>query len=64
MSRVVVFVDADRSPSITCHTCGAKSYHPRDISDCYCGRCHRFHANLTDFTIEIPKDPMAPEVPE
>jgi hypothetical protein len=27
-------------PSITCPLCGATSYHPQDIGEGYCGRCH------------------------
>lgn len=27
-------------PSITCPVCGMRSYHPMDIRDGYCGRCH------------------------
>lgn len=26
--------------SITCPRCGATSYHPEDIAQGYCGRCH------------------------
>jgi hypothetical protein len=29
--------------SITCPRCGAVSYHPRDVAERYCGRCHDFH---------------------
>lgn len=29
-------------PSITCPECGATSYHPTDIAEGYCGRCHGF----------------------
>lgn len=29
--------------SITCLMCGATSYHPEDIRNRYCGRCHVFH---------------------
>lgn len=30
-------------PSIICPQCGAESYHPTDIRERYCGRCHQFH---------------------
>lgn len=30
-------------PSITCPVCCATSYHPADIEQRYCGRCHKFH---------------------
>jgi hypothetical protein len=30
-------------PYIVCPRCGAVSHHPKDISERYCGRCHRFH---------------------
>lgn len=32
-------------PSITCPKCGRTSYHPRDVSERYCGNCHQFHEN-------------------
>lgn len=28
---------------IVCPRCGAVSHHPKDITERYCGRCHRFH---------------------
>ena len=28
---------------IRCHTCGRTSFHPKDITERYCGRCHVFH---------------------
>ncbi|MBF6299030.1 hypothetical protein IU459_15975 [Nocardia amamiensis] len=33
-------------PSITCPACGSVSYHPADIEQRYCGRCHMFHSQL------------------
>jgi hypothetical protein len=29
--------------SITCHTCGKTSQHPRDVEYKYCSHCKRFH---------------------
>jgi hypothetical protein len=29
-------------PSFTCPVCGATSYHPDDIAQGYCGRCHDY----------------------
>lgn len=29
--------------SITCHVCGKTSYHPKDVENKYCGKCHVFH---------------------
>jgi hypothetical protein len=29
--------------AIRCLICGAISYHPKDIEERYCGRCHIFH---------------------
>jgi hypothetical protein len=31
------------APYIVCPRCGAVSHHPKDITERYCGRCHRFH---------------------
>lgn len=28
---------------IRCHTCERISYHPKDITERYCGACHVFH---------------------
>lgn len=28
---------------IRCHTCARISYHPRDVTERYCGHCHVFH---------------------
>lgn len=28
---------------IRCSTCGLRSFHPADIANRYCGRCHAFH---------------------
>ena len=27
---------------IRCHTCRRVSYHPKDITERYCGACHKF----------------------
>jgi hypothetical protein len=29
-------------PSITCHLCQRRSYHPVDVANHYCGWCHKF----------------------
>lgn len=34
------------SPSIVCPLCRSLSYHPRDIAEKYCGRCHAFHSRM------------------
>lgn len=31
---------------ILCRVCGSKSFHPEDIAQRYCGRCHQFHEIL------------------
>lgn len=31
-------------PYVVCPRCGAVSHHPKDITERYCGRCHRFHS--------------------
>lgn len=35
-----MFSRRKRQPSITCPRCGSVSYHPEDIRQGYCGRCH------------------------
>jgi ribosomal protein L37E len=30
-------------PSIVCPRCGTRSFHPQDIAEKYCGRCHNWH---------------------
>lgn len=34
---------ANLQPYIVCPRCGSVSHHPKDISERYCGKCHRFH---------------------
>lgn len=34
-------------PSITCPRCGSVSYHPGDIENRYCGRCHWWTSDPT-----------------
>lgn len=31
---------------ILCHRCRRVSYHPRDVSERYCGSCHVFHDDV------------------
>ncbi|MEV5451306.1 hypothetical protein [Streptomyces sp. NPDC052535] len=33
-------VVTDPRPSIVCPECGAQSWHPKDVEEGYCGRCH------------------------
>lgn len=39
---------SDEQPSITCPVCGMRSYHPMDVKEGYCGRCH-------DWTSDVQK---------
>jgi hypothetical protein len=32
-------------PHFTCPACKATSYHPQDVKNSYCGRCHTFPEN-------------------
>lgn len=32
--------------SITCLHCGLTSYHPQDMENKYCGKCHIFHDDI------------------
>ena len=51
----VVVLDTEATePSITCNACGSRSYHPDDVLNTYCGRCHKTHAHVTDFVITLP----------
>ena len=36
-----------RSITITCPRCGRTSYNPEDVAKRYCGRCHRFHDDMS-----------------
>lgn len=42
--------------SITCPRCGAKSYHPEDVRQGYCGRCHWWTSDPQLGQIEPPSD--------
>lgn len=39
---LVAIVDDLRTVAYRCPVCGAVSYHPDDIAQGYCGRCHAF----------------------
>lgn len=32
--------------SITCHTCGLTSHHPKDVEHRFCGHCGIFHDSM------------------
>lgn len=38
----LVELEEAMSESFTCPECGAVSYHPEDVRQGYCGRCHAF----------------------
>lgn len=40
-------------PSITCPVCGMTSYHPEDIRQGYCGRCHDYTSPSSDGSPEL-----------
>jgi len=33
--------------AIKCLTCNLTSYHPEDVTQRYCGKCHVFHEDVT-----------------
>ncbi len=33
-------------PNIVCPQCGRRSFHPKDVSERYCVRCHQFHDDM------------------
>ena len=35
------------SQGIQCLLCGLTSWHPMDVQEHYCGRCHIFHEDVT-----------------
>jgi len=37
------FEIAEDGKSIKCLACGLTSYHPEDVRNRYCGKCHVFH---------------------
>lgn len=39
-------------PAITCPRCGRTSYHPKDVTERYCGACHLFHDQMAEHTHE------------
>jgi hypothetical protein len=44
----VIGRNADGFDFIRCLLCLAKSYHPKDIENGYCGQCHVFHTHRED----------------
>lgn len=45
--------EAPQEPSFTCPACGAVSHHPMDVRYGYCGRCHDFTGDPTDFIFHV-----------
>lgn len=43
-----VLTDGTPLASITCPRCGKTSYHPKDVSEKYCGNCHEFHEDMPE----------------
>lgn len=39
--------------SIQCPRCHARSYHPGDVANRYCGRCHMFHDQMKSVPSEV-----------
>lgn len=40
---MVRFVILEEGKAIRCQTCGLTSWHPEDVKNRYCGKCHVFH---------------------
>ena len=38
----------DSGKAIKCLICNMTSWHPQDIENKYCGKCHKFHSVLKD----------------
>src|SRR5690349_16044634 len=49
---VTLALMATALPSITCPECGVTSYHPGDIEQGYCGRCHAWTSRPIELGIE------------
>ena len=45
----IILNDEGKAHAIKCHTCGLTSYHPKDVSHRYCGKCHIFHDDLRQY---------------
>lgn len=44
----------DDEPHIKCLKCGLTSYHPKDIEERFCGKCHAWHdQNAEPLTFEL-----------
>lgn len=50
---------AGEPPSFTCPRCGLTSYHPKDIDERYCGRCHAFIATCSCIGAHAASCPVA-----
>jgi len=42
----VPYLLVDNDKAILCFTCGMLSHNPDDITQKYCGHCHKFHEDL------------------
>lgn len=47
----------EQAVSITCPRCGATSYHPEDVRQGYCARCHWWTSDPQLGQIEPPGEP-------
>ncbi len=36
----------DGHKAIKCLICNMTSWHPKDVENLYCGKCHQFHAKV------------------
>lgn len=45
-----------------CPDCGAFSYHPEDIKNQYCGRCHEFKGEPYEVEVDLLSEVPDPEL--
>jgi hypothetical protein len=45
----IILNDEGRGHAIKCFNCGLTSYHPKDVSNRFCGKCHIFHEDLRQY---------------
>lgn len=48
--------EADQA-SITCPKCGMRSFHPMDVKEGYCGRCHAWTTDVQKLNTPRKEDP-------
>lgn len=51
--RAAIQGGMSHQPSISCRVCGMRSFHPKDVEEGYCGRCHEYTALMSEDELAV-----------